>query len=100
MLSMARKGDPNLKIKIPSIDKALVHCSDYTPSCRLGYIAVIYNLELKILYYEDQTKALKAAKRIKGYVVRNWVLDEVNGEPILEKFAKKYLSAQLASEVK
>ena len=48
------------------------------------------------LFYDDQKDALKAAKRIKGYVSRNWVLDEVRGEPVLERFVVKYLKAKKA----
>jgi hypothetical protein len=101
MLAMARKGYPELKIKVPSgIDKALIYCTDYKPACRYGYIVIVHNIEMKVLFYEEQDDALAAAKRINAYVARNWLLDDVSGEPILEKFSKKYLNAILASEVK
>jgi hypothetical protein len=63
-------------------------------------MVVVHNIEMKFLYYENKTDALIAAKRIKGYVSRNWVLDDVSGEPVLEKFSKKFLGATLASEIK
>jgi hypothetical protein len=99
-LEMARKGDPDLKLIIPaSISETLVHCSDYTPSCRYGLKVVIKKIQLKALYFDHQKDALEVGKRVKGYVARNWVLDDVAGEPILERFVVKYLNAVKASEL-
>lgn len=91
---MARKGDPNMTVKVPkNLSEQLVDCNDYTPPCRYGLIVTVHNVEMRPLYYDDQKKALKAAKRIRGYVARNWVLDDVTGEPVLERFVKKHLGA-------
>lgn len=96
-LDMARAGDPKLKLIIPkSISEAIVDCGEYTPPCRYGMKAIIKKIELKALFYDHQEDALKAAKRIKGYISRNWVLDDVAGEPILERFVVKYLEAKKA----
>lgn len=101
MFEMASKGDPNVKIEVPGgIDKALIHCTDYKPACRYGYVVTVLNLKMKVLFYENQNDAIRAARRVRGYVARNWVLDEVTGEPVLEKFSKKYLNAVLASSAK
>lgn len=100
LLDMARKGDPDLKLIIPKdISETLVYCSNYNPPCRYGIKAVVKRIEMTALFYEKQEDALKAAKRIKGYVVRNWVLDDVVGEPILERFVVKYLNAEKAEEI-
>ena len=99
-LEMGRAGDPDLRLIIPkSISETLVHCSDYTPSCRYGLKVVVKNVMMKALFFEQQKDALEAGKRIKGYVARNWVLDDVTGEPILERFVVKYLKATKASEL-
>jgi hypothetical protein len=98
-LEMARKGDPDLKLVIPSdISETLVSCSDYTPACRYGLKVIVKKVEMRALFYENQDDALECGKRIKGYVARNWVLDEVAGEPILERYVTKYLEAKKASE--
>lgn len=100
-LKMARVGDPDLEVIIPSsISETLVHCSDYTPPCRYGLKVVVKNVQLKALFFDHQKDALEAGLRIKGYVARNWVLDDVTGEPILERFVEKYLEAKRASELK
>lgn len=96
-LDMAREGDPNLKLVAPkSISHAVINCSDYKPSCRYGVKVIVKNLEMGVLFYEKPKDALKAAKRIKGYISRNWVLDDVRGEPVLERFVVKYLKAEPA----
>ena len=100
-LEMGRSGDPDLKVIIPSdISETLVHCTDYTPQCRFGLKVIVKKVQLKALFYEKQEDALKAGLRIKGYVARNWVLDDVTGEPILERFVEKYLNAKKAIDLK
>lgn len=91
---MAKKGDPDLHVVIPkNLADKLVDCAEYTPPCRYGIIVIVKNVKMKPLYYDDQKKAYEAAKRIRGYVARNWVLDDVTGEPVLERFVTKYLEA-------
>jgi hypothetical protein len=96
-LKMGRVGDPQLKLITPSdISQTLVDCNDYTPSCEYGLKVVVKNVTFKALNYKNQLDAKEAATRMKGYVARNWVLDEVSGEPILERFVVKYLKAKKA----
>ncbi len=93
MLSMARKGDPTMTIKVGSIDKALVDCHDYKFKCRIGFLVVIKGLEMKALYYESQKDSIQSSKRLKAYRARNWVFEDVAGEPILERFVVEHLKA-------
>jgi hypothetical protein len=51
----------------------------------LDFIAVEFNTEAEAKY---------AAKKIRGYYVRNWVFDDVTGEPILEEFVSRVLDAK------
>lgn len=96
MFQMVSGIDPNMEIIIGSIDKASVSCHHYKYPCRIGYLVKIKGLELKALYYEDQSIALKSAKRIKGLIVRNWVFDDVRGEPILERIVLNNLKGEKA----
>jgi hypothetical protein len=94
MLGFARAGDPTMEIKVGTIDKALVSCGEYKFPCKIGYMVVIKRLEMKALYYETQQEALESAKFLKAYRARNWVFDDVIGEPILERFVQKHLHAE------
>lgn len=97
ILAMARKGDPKLEIVLPkTISEAVVDCNHYEPKCQNGYKVIVMGLEMIGLYYLSQDDAKTAAKKIKGYRTRNWVFDDVTGEPILERFVKKHLEAQPA----
>jgi hypothetical protein len=96
MLEWAREADPGMKIEVGDLSKALVDCKDYTPNCRIGYKVVLKDLKFNALYYEVQENASICAKRIRGYQARNWVFDEVRGEPVLERIVVKYLKAEPA----
>lgn len=100
IMEMARKGDPDLEIMLPpSLDKPLVYCSYYKPPCFTGYKVKIKKLMVTALEYKDPMAALISAKAIDGYIARNWVFDDVRGEPILERFVVKYLGAKLARDI-
>lgn len=95
ILEMARQGDPNLEVLVPpSMTIPLVNCGEYLPPCRTGYKVKIFGMEVTGLYYEDQDKAFKSAKSMRGYHLRNWAFDQVSGEPILERFFEKHLNAK------
>lgn len=96
-MEMAQRGQKEkIKIITAGLGEYVVNCNDYTPRCRYGYRVVVKNIEMVALFYEDQKVALEAAKRIRGYIARNWVLDEVRGEPVLERFVTKWLDAKKA----
>lgn len=95
ILEMLREGAPDLEVILPpSINEPLVHCHEFLPPCKNGYKVKIKNMEVTGLYYEDQKKAYKSAKAIRGYHLRNWAFDQVAGEPILERFFEENLNAR------
>ena len=92
---MLREGDPDLEVLVPpSISQPLVHCGDYLPPCQVGYKVKIKNMEVTGLLYDEQEDALKSAKSMRGYHLRNWAFDNVTGEPILERFFETHLGAK------
>jgi hypothetical protein len=94
MHEMIKDADPTMKIEISTdISKALVDCREFTPNCRIGYRVIVKGLEVNALYYEEQKEAKMAAKRIRGFYLRNWVFDQVKGEPILERFFSEKIKA-------
>lgn len=95
-MDMALEADPNMSIEIGTMEKAAVTCGEYKIPCNVGYLIKLKNMEVKALYYESQEDALKSAKRIKGFIARNWVFDDVRGEPILERLVTQKLDAKAA----
>lgn len=95
VLEKLRAADPNLEVMVPpSITQPLVHCREYLPPCQIGYKVKIKGMEVTGLYYEDQKRAYKSAKSIRGYHLRNWAFDQVAGEPILERIFEDHLKAK------
>jgi hypothetical protein len=41
-----------------------------------------------------EAQAISAAKKFRGYYARNWLFDDVTGEPVLEKFVTEKLEAK------
>jgi hypothetical protein len=93
ILDLVKIGDPKVIIKLPSKETEVIRCDTYLPPCKTSHLYIIKELEVIFLEYNTQDEAIKAAKAINGYYLRNWVIDDVVGEPILERFVEEYLKA-------
>ncbi len=96
IFDMAKNADPNMRLILPkSIGTAIVNCASYKPACQNGHKVEVKGLEMIALEYEKPENAKKSAVAIRGYHIKNWVFDDVRGEPILERFVKKTFNAKL-----
>lgn len=93
LLKRAQAADPSVTLIIPKLEGA-IHCSDYTPACMTAHIVSVKGLELLALEYASEAEAIAAAKKYRGYYTGNWFFDDVAGEPVLEEFIQKHLSAK------
>lgn len=92
---LVRKGNPTAKaIVSQDLSVSVIKCENYNPPCINAFMIEIEGMNAKFLQYKNEDDAAKAAASIHGFVVRNWALDDVTGEPILEKFVMKYLGAR------
>ena len=71
-----------------------VSCTDYTDGCMSAHIVQIQKLDLIAVEFMTEEQAKFAAKTVRGYYVKNWLLDDVTGEPALEKFVVEALEAK------
>lgn len=95
LFKMIKAGDPSMKAVMPkSPTEPLVRCDEYKPACKNAFVIRIKEMDVIFLSYSSQEDAAKAAAYIKGFVVRNWAIDDVSGEPVLEDFMMKYLGAR------
>lgn len=62
-------------------------CADYAEGCLATHIVQIQKLDLIAVEYPSEEQAKYAAKKVDGYFVGNWMLDDVTGEPTLMRFA-------------
>ena len=94
LLAKAQEADPSVTVILPKSISDGVQCSDYSEGCISAHIVKIKNLEMIAVEFEKESDAVFAAKKFRGYYVRNWLLDDVTGEPILEKFVVEKLEAK------
>lgn len=93
-MAKAQEGDPSVTVILPRSITEGVQCTDYTEGCISAHIVKIKNLEMIAVEFNSEKEAVLAAKKFRGYYIRNWLLDDVTGEPVLEKFVVEKLEAK------
>lgn len=96
LLAKAQAVDPTVSVILPKTMAAGVTCAEYSEGCLSAHIVRIKNLDLIAVEFMSQSDAKFAARKFRGYYTRNWMLDDVTGEPILEKFVSEHLEAKRA----
>jgi hypothetical protein len=94
LFDLSRAADSSTALVLPKSMSEGVNCSDYTDGCLSAHIVKVRSLELIAVEFQSTEQANYAAKKFRGYYVRNWLLDDVRGEPILEKFVEEHLEAK------
>ncbi len=94
MYNKAKAADASTTFILPKSMTEGVHCSDYTEGCISAHIVQVRKLDFIGVEFANEEQAKEAAKKYRGYYVRNWMLDDVTGEPLLEKFVEKALEAK------
>ncbi len=74
--------------------EAGVTCGEYGDGCLSAHIVSVRKLELIAVEFTTEEQALLAAKRFRGFYLRNWFFDDVTGEPVLERFMENDLKAK------
>lgn len=94
LLKMARAADSSVTLILPDKLTGAVFCTDYPTGCLSAHIVRVQNLHLIAVEFESEKQAEFAAKKIRGFYLRNWVFDDVRGEPVLEAFVTEKLQAK------
>lgn len=94
LLKKAQQADSSVTLILPNSLTEGVSCSDYTEGCLSAHIVRVQKLDLIAVEFQTEAQAQFAAKKVRGYYVRNWLMDDVTGEPILEKFVTEKLEAK------
>lgn len=94
LYQMAIKIEPKIEIILPKDISSGVRCSDYTAGCIRGKRAKLRRVLLTVVEFENEELAKKAAFHIGQYQAKNWVFDDVTGEPVLEDFVQKAFGAK------
>ena len=94
LLKRAQAGDASVELVLPKSINDGISCSNYTDGCMSGHTVKVRNLELIAVEFGSEEQAKYAAKKIRGFYAKNWVFDDVTGEPILEDFVSRVLDAK------
>lgn len=99
MLKLAKAKDETATLVLAgSLEEALSsdNCKEYGPGCLVAIKAKILDLEVIFVEFEKASQARVEALRIDQMSARNWVIDDVKGEPPLEAFMSEVYGAKLA----
>jgi hypothetical protein len=94
LYAKAKNADASTTFILPRTMTEGVSCGDYTEGCMSAHIVQVQKLDFIAVEFMTIDQAKLAAKKVRGYYVRNWLLDDVSGEPVLEKFAESALEAK------
>lgn len=97
MYKLGKKIDPKLELVLPKDIDSGVKCSQYGTGCLGGVEVKHRDISMIFVEYENSKQSLDFAKTIGAYHIRNWLIDDVQGEPVLEEFVKKAFQAKLAT---
>jgi hypothetical protein len=90
----AKAADASATFILPKSMAEGVSCGDYPEGCISGHIVQVQKLDFIAVEFATEDQAKFAAKKVRGYYVRNWLFDDVTGEPVLEKFVMQSLEAK------
>lgn len=94
LYAKAVAADSTVSFIIPRSLTEGISCSAYAEGCLSAHTVKVRGLEMIAVEFMTEEQAKFAAKKVRGYYVRNWLLDDVAGEPVLEKFVTESLEAK------
>jgi hypothetical protein len=94
LYDMAKAADASTTFILPRSMEEGVNCTDYPEGCVSAHTVQVQKLNFIGVEFLTEEQAKFAAKKVRGYYSRNWLFDDVSGEPTLEKFVVKSLEAK------
>lgn len=94
LFAKAQAADSSVTFVIPKSMSEGVSCTAYSEGCLSAHIVQVRKLDLIAVEFMSEDQAKYAAKKFRGYYLRNWLLDDVVGEPELERFVEQSLEAK------
>lgn len=93
LYQMGKQIDSEIEIILPKDLASGVQCHDYPPGCLGGKRAKLRRVIMTVVEFQDEKMAKAAAFHIGQYHAKNWVFDDVAGEPVLEDFVQRAYGA-------
>lgn len=89
MIRVAQDFDPAVKFKLGKSITDVIPCIDYGSSCISVHRMLVRKVTMVAVEFKTENDARLVAKRLNQYYWKNWVFDDVMGEPVLEDFIVK-----------
>lgn len=91
MLKMApNEGPDKVEIILARNLNDVIPCSTYGDGCLSVHRLRAQNLDFLAIEFTHGELAKKAALKIHGWTVENWLFDDIDGEPVLQRWLQKY----------
>lgn len=94
LLKLAQEADSSVTYVLPRSMQDGINCQNYPEGCVSGHTVKVRGLEMIAVEFSTEAEAKYAALKVRGYYSRNWLFDDVKGEPLLEAFVEKHLNAK------
>ncbi len=89
-----KEGADKVEIVLARDINDAIPCSDYGEGCLSAHKLKTRGLGFIAVEFQTVAQAESAARKIYGWTVQNWLLDDVDGEPELERWAEKYFKVK------
>ncbi len=99
MLEMAKKVEPTVDVILPKDMNSGVKCQTdggemvYGLGCLHAFQVKVGDIDMVVVEFDSEEHAMADAIRLGQYYAGNWLLDDVAGEPSLERFVKEAFGA-------
>lgn len=95
MLALApQEGSEKVEILLARNLNDVIPCSNYGEGCLSVHRLRAKNLEFLAIEFTDGALARQAALRIRGWTVKNWLFDDVEGEPVLMRWLEQHYQGE------
>jgi hypothetical protein len=95
MFAMApHEGPDKIEIVLARSINDAVPCTNYGEGCLSAHTLKTRGLGFIAVEFESAAQAEASAQKIYGYTTHNWLFDDVDGEPELERWVSKYFKVK------
>lgn len=89
-----QEGPEKVEILLARNLNDVIPCSNYGDGCLSVHRLRAKNLDFIAIEFTNGQLAQEAAQRIRGWTVKNWLFDDVEGEPVLMRWLEQHYKGE------